>query len=162
MPRKDYELIFNALTLQQGKAVAQVPICRIPAQLKPDHEHFERETDFSDHMCNYYSSPWWLNKEVGWPVWIPMCWSQDRLISLNPHAGPTCPRTTAKKVGMGWTLLGDLRPGSPGKDCITQTCVTQMETHGPFLRQCVLSSLLHCPSTWNLWLSTEMNPAFIS
>ena len=107
----------------------------------------------------------WLKKWVGLSG-LPCAEARTGWFHSTPMQVPPAPesrsRTTPKEVGVGWTLLGDLRPGSPGKDCITQTCVTQMETLGRFLRRCGLSSLLHCPSTWNPWLSTEINPAFIS
>ena len=157
-PRKDHELVLNTLAIQQGKAVAQVPICRIPTQFKTDHKHSERETDFSDHMCNYDSSPWKLNKEVCWSIWGSHGWSWERRISLSPQAGPTCPRIQIlnypQGCGDGGTILRDLRSGSQGKDRVTKTRVTQMHIYGYSLWN-VISVHFIVDATWNPWLSPD-------
>ena len=121
---RDYELIFNALTLQPGKAVAQMPICKVPTQLKPDSIRLERETDFSSHLHNHRSWPRRLSTEVCRPIWAPLCCSGDGLTprNLRQKLAPPAPESRPWAATRRGSLLGDLRPGSQDKHCVTHMC----------------------------------------
>lgn len=65
------------------------------------------------------------------------------LSSVNSGHGPLCKRLSRFNPKGSWLPCSRLS---------SSRRLTSVETHGHFFRQCDVSSLTHCLSTWNSWL----------
>lgn len=118
--KKGHELILNALMLQPGKAVAQVPICKIPPQLKPVSAV---KGQISVAICVITIRPHDDRVKKCTGLCGPQRAEPGRLIPLHPMQNPDA---ELPPEGPG-ALFTDLWSGSQGRYCVTKY-VIQMET----------------------------------